>query len=439
MSVIYRLIAYILLFVTSITIYCMVWYWAEVSVSPDQQSLSCGSDYNFDIILNTSGNKVISSDVKFFINGIKLNSIVNLWGFDQFNYVGTWVATKWPNQWKIYYYINLYQNSFSNFVSWWNILIARLNISPLSGFNNWSIVFYNLSSNDDDSNIAVWINQSQSNLPINYVDNLSTTIDGNYILINCTTGWLTTWSISQLWWGWSTILVKDDCPDWDMSISYYDGSCGWWAHWWPSLCDVDNSNYSSELKVAYIYSYMYGITTMCPVNEANLDGYLYRNHFAKMISEFAVNVLWKEPELWKSGCDDFDDINWDTQELKWFMKTACELWLMWLHSDWITPKKSFDPDVLVTRAQFGTVFSRLLFWDKYNIKDDGKLYQEEWYWYKEHLNALKENRIMTKIDWNWPSRLEKRWYVMLMMQRADNYGVFAWKIPILNGVRVLFD
>ena len=82
----------------------MVWYWAEISISPSQQTLECGSDYNFDIILNTSWDNVVSSDIKFFLNWFELLSIQWLWGFDQFNNVWTGIATKWINAWNMYYY-----------------------------------------------------------------------------------------------------------------------------------------------------------------------------------------------------------------------------------------------------------------------------------------------------------------------------------------------
>jgi hypothetical protein len=120
------------------------------------------------------------------------------------------------------------------------------------------------------------------------------------------------------------------------------------------------------------------------------------------------------------------------------MKTACELNLMWLHSDWDTPKDWFDPHQIVTRAEFGTVFSRLLFGDMYNVEDASKIYKEPWYWYKKHLQALKDYWIMTKVDGSWPQYLERRWRVMLMLWRADKYWVFAWKSPARNWIEALF-
>jgi hypothetical protein len=67
------------------------------------------------------------------------------------------------------------------------------------------------------------------------------------------------------------------------------------------------------------------------------------------------------------------------------------------------------PNALVTRAEFGTVLSRVLRWDKYN---SWTLY------YTDHLQALKEADIMTKII-NAEIINEIRWYVLLMLMRAD--------------------
>jgi hypothetical protein len=43
----------------------------------------------------------------------------------------------------------------------------------------------------------------------------------------------------------------------------------------------------------------------------------------------------------------------------------------------VTPKEYFDPYSIVTRAEFGTVFSRLLFGDMYNVKDESQVYKQE--------------------------------------------------------------
>jgi len=78
---------------------------------------------------------------------------------------------------------------------------------------------------------------------------------------------------------------------------------------------------------------------------------------------------------------------------------------------WVT---SFKPKDFVTRAEFWTVLSRALRWDK-----------NEWWstYYQNHLKALKAEWIMNKIDT--PMNKEVRGYVMLMLMRSvdDNAKV----------------
>lgn len=68
---------------------------------------------------------------------------------------------------------------------------------------------------------------------------------------------------------------------------------------------------------------------------------------------------------------------------------------------------AFDPNGIVTRAQFGTVLSRAL---------RGSLFDGANPYYKDHLQSLKDLGIMTKIDK--PNTNEVRGYVMLMMMRV---------------------
>ena len=73
------------------------------------------------------------------------------------------------------------------------------------------------------------------------------------------------------------------------------------------------------------------------------------------------------------------------------------------------PLTMFRPDDVVTRAEFGTMLSRLLFGSLYNIDagDD---------WYVKHMSALESNNILTKND---PFMIEKRGYTMLMLERVS--------------------
>ena len=118
---------------------------------------------------------------------------------------------------------------------------------------------------------------------------------------------------------------------------------------------------------------------------------------AKMLSQYAINVLWKEPDttkrvrFWdvpKSLDSDYD--NWVT--------LAYQLWIMWV---WID---KFRPNDEVTRWEFATAFSRMLYWTA-----DGKPY------YVTHLMKLLKEKILTNVD---PNVKELRWYVMIMLMRS---------------------
>jgi hypothetical protein len=143
---------------------------------------------------------------------------------------------------------------------------------------------------------------------------------------------------------------------------------------------------------------------MVTLNDANPEWVVTRGHLAKMVVNYAINVLWQQlPEKVPSECR-WNDWRWDweSDEIKDYAVKACSLWLMWLDM------KKFSPKLRVTRAQFGTIMSRLLWWKKY----------AGWTpYYRKHLNALKENNIMTQI-WNPEWRVELRQWVWLMLMRA---------------------
>ena len=66
--------------------------------------------------------------------------------------------------------------------------------------------------------------------------------------------------------------------------------------------------------------------------------------------------------------------------------------------------EEFRPNDLVTRAEFATALSRMLF-----STPDGDPY------YITHLAKLKAEKIITNDD---PSMRELRWYVMIMLMRS---------------------
>ena len=159
-----------------------------------------------------------------------------------------------------------------------------------------------------------------------------------------------------------------------------------------------------EIQSAYEWAYERDVTTIPSLDDAMPDGVVKRGHLAKMVVNYATNVLWREiPEKIPSYCR-WNDRRTDreSEEIKDYAVKSCALWLMWLDM----PK--FLPNMEVTRAQFGTIMSRLLWWKKY-----------AWWtpYYRKHLNALKENNIMTQIE-NPEKRLELRQWVWLMLMRS---------------------
>lgn len=180
------------------------------------------------------------------------------------------------------------------------------------------------------------------------------------------------------------------------------GSWSWGGTGTLPVGSIAWSHYSTEMNNAYLRAYAYGITTMPTIQQANMWGNLIRAHMAKMISNFAITLWGFTPDTDKE-CT-FDDTANQSAEMKFYIKLSCQLGLMGVGID------SFDPKGQVTRAQFGTIMSRLIRWSMY----DG------WTpYYTAHLTALKNAGIITQTV---PTSPELRWYVMIMMKRAYEWG-----------------
>lgn len=156
--------------------------------------------------------------------------------------------------------------------------------------------------------------------------------------------------------------------------------------------------YTREMNNAYNFAYENWITTMTDITKANMDWNLSRIAMSKMLSQYAINILNKKPDTSKS-CT-FIDVtqDMDTSYDKWVTR-ACQLWIMWINI------QKFRPYDTVTRAEFATALSRLLYWTK------------DWenYYYSTHLEVLKNNWIISNTN---PNLQEKRGYVMLMLMRS---------------------
>ena len=131
---------------------------------------------------------------------------------------------------------------------------------------------------------------------------------------------------------------------------------------------------------------------------------------AEMVVKFTENVLWREiPSVIPSRCSRWDaNSEWKSSEIKVYAEKACALWVMWIRM------QNFMPNKLIDRAEFGTILSRLLWWDKYDVVDATATKP----YYTRHLDALNREWIMKQIE-NPLARKELRKWAWIMMMRVQ--------------------
>ena len=177
--------------------------------------------------------------------------------------------------------------------------------------------------------------------------------------------------------------------------------------WDTTIGDSAKWKYNEEQIAAYEWALEKGITTIDNIDKARLSDWLTRAELAKMMSQYMTKVLWKTPAETEDKVN-YADVDQSLGDLADFIQTAYAYKIMWINADG-TPLKNFNPNGKVTRAEYATVFSRVLFGDKYN--------KSEWDYYEDHLKALNEAGILTNTT---PSITEVRGWVMLMMYRSTN-------------------
>lgn len=170
----------------------------------------------------------------------------------------------------------------------------------------------------------------------------------------------------------------------------------WFLIWEP--WEILSNGYTREINNAYHFAYINWITTMNNIETANMNWTLKRIEMAKMLSQYAINVLWKQPNTSKNI--KFNDVPLElNQQYNYWITKAYQLWIMWQNVN------NFRPFDIVTRAEFATALSRLLYWTK------------DWTsnYYSTHLDKLFVEWIISNTD---PNMHELRWYVMLMLMRS---------------------
>lgn len=171
---------------------------------------------------------------------------------------------------------------------------------------------------------------------------------------------------------------------------------------------IDSQNGNSESQViypdefvnAYQFAYKNWVTTMDSIQKADMEWTLTRIAMAKMLSQYAINVLGKKPA--NIVVPEFKDITPELdEEYNYWVTLAYQLGIMWINM----PDNEFRPFDLVPRSEFTTALSRMIYW----IADWTDLY------YSTHMAKLKEEWVITIDD---PDLVELRGYVMIMLMRS---------------------
>jgi len=179
-------------------------------------------------------------------------------------------------------------------------------------------------------------------------------------------------------------------------------------------CSIEWSTLSDEENQAYLWACENWMILADNVMKANFASPLTRAELDKMMSVYAKQLLGRSYVINENvSYPDVDNSLWD---LPYYIQEWYKLQIMWIHANGSALTK-FMPKLLVTRWEFATVFSRVLYGNLYNI--DGANY------YEKHLQVLKDAGILTNTN---PSLVEARGWVVLMLYRSQKVEKSNWKI-----------
>ena len=167
----------------------------------------------------------------------------------------------------------------------------------------------------------------------------------------------------------------------------------------------DDNGFPQEFIDAYNFAFQNWITTMPTIDQADMTWNLTRIQMAKMLSYYAINVMWKKPDETRNN--KFNDVSEKlNSDYNNGVTLAYQLWIMWINM----PNNNFRPNDLVTRWEFVTALSRMIYWtEDWEYENTSK-------YYTKHIEKLNEEEIIKQID---PSMKELRAYVMIMLKRAS--------------------
>jgi hypothetical protein len=170
----------------------------------------------------------------------------------------------------------------------------------------------------------------------------------------------------------------------------------------PNAADIQK--YGEELAKVYQWAEENWVIPSKDINKANLNLEISREDIAEIMVNYAINVLWRQPIL--TGNANYQDVSASDSN---YIQLAYQYQIMGVDANW-NPTKKFNPKKLVNRWEFGTIFSRVLFGDTYNL---------DWAnYYENHLNALNKANIITNIN---PNLKERKRYILTILYNARSF------------------
>jgi len=350
-------------------------------------------------------------------------------------------------QWEVE--LNVYNDANWDWNKDGNPILTRVNFtSPVLvriPVNSWSSAKVKVKHNGDSTFGTVWLTTSSTATCDDWVSNVP--YNGGDIAV-------TSWYVKIYTCSASTFVAYTEVtnPTSSSSTSWWGGGGGWSSRtsalddtkattWNNAKLDGmkadetkleennDGDGAKTDLMIdvqavekfgqeqidAYKWALENGITTMKTVEDARLDEPLTRAELAKMMVVYIQKVLEKSPVVtWDVNYPDVkvEEI-WDLVD---YVKLAYQYQIMWINADG-TPIELFNPHGIVSRWEYATVFSRVLFGAKFN--------KEGADFYTNHLEALKTAWILTNML---PTIQEMRGWVMLMMYRSSQNGEAIEKV-----------
>lgn len=175
-----------------------------------------------------------------------------------------------------------------------------------------------------------------------------------------------------------------------------------------SSCIIENTGmYDASTTQAYLFACNHKITTKPSIDMSLFSGTVSRRDIAKMMTNFATEILGKKIDETKTCL--FTDIKNEDSEAQGYITKVCQLGIMWYQGDGKTQQQLFQPNEILTRAQFGTIISRLLRGNTNNTTATDTAQ-----WYTHHLDALLKAGFISNID---PDLIEERIYIWTILQR----------------------